>query len=77
VFLSYCSLDSDIMDIVENSLYNCFGDTINVSRFTRDVNYRDSFKKYMDTIKNHNFVISVISDNYLKSHACMYTKLVN
>jgi len=72
VFLSYCSSDSDIMDIVENSLFDQLGDSIAVSRYTRDVNYKESFKEFMKSLIDHDFVITVISSNYLKSRACMY-----
>jgi hypothetical protein len=72
VFLSYCNSDSDIADIVEKALYNHFSDRISVSRYTRDVKYRDSIKAFMKTIKDHDFVVSIISSSYLKSRACMY-----
>ena len=29
-------------------------------------------KEFMRSIKEHDFVLSIVSDNYLKSKACMY-----
>ena len=71
VFLSYCNTDSDIADLVEYNLVNETNNRIQISRYTR-IPYRDSFKEFMNTIKDHEFVLSIISENYLKSQACMY-----
>ena len=72
VFLSYCSADDDIVDILDDKLLNQFKGNVTISRYKRDVKYRDSFKQFMDSLKNHNFIIAVISAKYLKSRACMY-----
>lgn len=72
VFLSYCSADDDIVNIIDDKLLNRFKGEVTISRYKRDVKYRDSFKQFMDSLKNHNFVIAVISAKYLKSRACMY-----
>lgn len=72
IFLSYCSSDSIIADVVEESLYKEFGETIKISEYKKDVQYKQSFKEFMDTIQQHEFVLSIISDNYLKSQNCMY-----
>lgn len=72
IFLSYCSSDSVIAGIVEESLYKEFGENIKISEYKKDVQYKQSFKEFMDTIQQHEFVLSIISDNYLKSQNCMY-----
>jgi len=72
IFLSYCTADGDAADIVETSLLAYFSGNIKISRFTRDVGYRDSFFEFMKTMGKHDFVLSVISDGYLKSFACMF-----
>lgn len=47
-------------------------ENLTITRYTRSVKYRDSFKKFMRRVKKHDFVIMLISDNFLKSQACMY-----
>lgn len=70
VFLSYCHADSDLADIIceEFSHYDC----IKISRYSTDVPYKGSFTEFMNTLGDHDKVIMIISDSYLKSHACMY-----
>lgn len=72
LFLSYCSKDESIADIVDNTIQSYLGNLIYISRFTRNVAYKDSFKKFMNSIGKHDFALSIVSDNYLKSTACMY-----
>lgn len=43
-----------------------------VNRDIRGLKFKDSIKSFMDSIGRHDFVISIISDNYLKSVNCMY-----
>ena len=68
MFLSFCSQDCDIADIVENNLDKY----IIVNRWESKVGYRESFRVFMDSAKDHNYLFSIISDRYLKSRACMY-----
>ena len=70
IFLSYCHHDSDLADIICNklSVYSF----IKISRYTTAVPYKGSFKAFMDTLGTHDKVIMIISDQYLKSRACMY-----
>ena len=72
VFLSYCSKDKEIADIVENGLLTRLGERIIISRYTRNVQYRDSFKSFMDTIRTHDFVVAIVSDSFLRSNGCLY-----
>lgn len=72
IFLSYCSKDSHIADLVESYLQTRLGNTIRISRYTRDVEYRGSFKEFMNTVSEHDFVLCIVTDSYLKSEACMY-----
>ena len=51
VFLSYCGKESDLADIVDlkfSTLSN-----VKVSRFTRDVKYRKSFKTFMKKLSTN------------------------
>lgn len=72
VFLSYCQRDSDIADLIENTLQPSIQGKARISRDIRDVEYHESFKKFMQSIETHDFVIMLISDNYLRSRNCMF-----
>lgn len=72
IFLSYCQRDSDIADLIEKGLQEKIKGKAKISRDIRDVEYHESFKKFMQSIELHDFVIMLISDNYLKSRNCMY-----
>lgn len=72
LFLSYCSLDSVIADRVEYAIKSRLKEEIVISRYTRDVRYKESFVEFMESIPNHDFVLTIVSDAYLKSEACMY-----
>lgn len=71
LFLSYCSQDQCIADIVEKTLITETNNNIDISRYTR-LPYHESFKKFMNSIQEHDFVLCIVSDSYLKSQACMY-----
>lgn len=71
LFLSYSQKDSPIANIIENQLKYETNDGIEISRYTR-VPYKGSFKAFMNSIQEHDFVLCLVSDNYLKSQACMY-----
>ncbi len=72
LFLSYCSKDESIANIIDNDLHEQIGDILKITRYTRDVGYRESFKEFMNRIGEHDYVLSIVSDSYLKSAACMY-----
>lgn len=46
-------------------------DKVKISRY-EELQYKDSFRAFMNTIQDHYFVLTVVSDTYLKSQACMY-----
>lgn len=75
LFLSYCQKDSDIANLIEGGLAPHINGKARISRDIRDVEYRESFKKFMQTIETHDFVIMIISDHYLKSRNCMFEVL--
>lgn len=70
IFLSYCNSDSDLADIICSKLDSY--KYIEVSRYTTSVPYKGSFIEFMNGLDNHDKVIMIISDQYLKSRACMY-----
>jgi hypothetical protein len=76
IFLSYCSKDAAIADIVDAKLQEMLSPYgIYVSRDERDVMYRESFNAFMKSIEEHDFVVMIVSDSYLKSRPCMYEVL--
>lgn len=75
LFLSYCQKDSDIANLIEGGLTPHINGKARISRDIRDVEYHESFKKFMQAIETHDFVIMIISDNYLKSRNCMFEVL--
>lgn len=75
LFLSYCQKDSDIANFIEVELEPYINGKARISRDIRDVEYHESFKKFMQTIESHDFVIMNISNHYLKSRNCMFEVL--
>lgn len=71
MFLSYCQKDKGIANIVEEKLKEN-EKRLEISRDIREVGYRDKFSEFMQTISDKDFVLSIISDRYLKSRNCMY-----
>ena len=72
VFLSYCEHDCDIANIIQSKIENRLGHKVYVSRYTKDLRYKQSLSRFMESVEDHDYVISVISDKYLKSDGCMY-----
>ncbi len=72
IFLSYCHNESCLADIIENKIKEMAKGKIEVSRDNRKLQYKDSLDEYMRSIKEHDFVISIVSDGYLRSSPCMY-----
>lgn len=75
IFLSYCQKDSDVADLIDNGIGSQLSGKAKISRDIRDVGYHESFKKFMQSIEQHDYVITLISDNYLKSRNCMFEML--
>ena len=71
VFLSYCQKDKGIANIIDKRLVE-IDSRISITRDIRVVNYRESFSAFMQTITEKDYVISLVSDRYLKSRNCMY-----
>lgn len=75
IFLSYCQKDSDIADLIDEKLGEQIKGKATISRDIRDVEYHESFKRFMQSIEQHDYVITIISDNYFRSRNCMYEVL--
>lgn len=69
IFISYCWADAAFADLIDND-FKVMGYTL--TRDIRGLKFKDSIKEFMESIGKHDFVISIISDNYLKSVNCMY-----
>jgi len=69
IFLSYSQKNADIADILDKV---CQSYGMQVLRDIREVKYNQSFKEYMKGIRKTDYVLVLISDNFLKSQACMY-----
>ena len=72
IFISYCHKDKSVVDIIESILKETTDNRIEVSRDIYRLKYKDSLDEYMQSIKEHDFVVSIVSDAYIKSDACMY-----
>lgn len=71
LFLSYCQKDSCIADLIDEKLGAQLKYT-EITRDIRDTKYKDSFTEFMQSIDQHDFVLTLVSDKYLKSRNCMY-----
>ncbi|EJT6559443.1 toll/interleukin-1 receptor domain-containing protein (plasmid) [Clostridium perfringens] len=72
MFVSYCQKDRVYADNID--LY-FKGKNIGVHRDIRDISSWSSIKDYMNTIRDMDYAVLIITDNYLKSFNCMYEVL--
>lgn len=72
IFVSYCQKDSVYADNID--LY--FKDKdITIHRDIRDISKWKSIREYMEKIRDMDYAVLIVSDNYLKSFNCMYEVL--
>lgn len=69
VFLSYRRTNSDTADRIERRLSEA---GLIVKRDIRDIPRWKSIRAFMQSIRDQDVAVLLISDEYLKSHACMY-----
>ncbi len=72
IFLSYCWADTDKANTIDEYLRE---KGIKATRDVRGVENWQSLKGFMQTIRDNNFAVLLISDAYLKSTNCMYEVL--
>lgn len=72
IFLTYNWNNKDIADQIDEWFSE---NEIKLKRDIRDLKYKQSIKKFMKSIRNADFVIMIISEDYLKSKNCMYEVL--
>lgn len=70
IFLSYCWTNMDIANEVDETLQSYEG--IKVKRDKRELNYGEDIQAFMDTVRQTEHVILLISEEYLQSVNCMY-----
>jgi len=69
IFLSYCHKN----EIIANSIDSCFTDkNIKITRDIRDLKFTQSIKKFMSSVRDADYVIMIISKDFLESKNCMY-----
>lgn len=69
IFLSYSWTDSQNADSIEK-FFNSIG--ISVIRDINDLKYRQHIRAFMSVIRDCDYSIIIISDDYLKSPNCLY-----
>lgn len=69
VFISYCSKNKEYADYIDGIFQK---NVITLVRDIRDVAFKESFKEFMQKIRDTNFALLVVSDEFLKSRNCMY-----
>jgi sigma-B regulation protein RsbU (phosphoserine phosphatase) len=72
IFISYSNKDKALVDHIE---YDFKKIDLTLIRDIRDVQYRESFKDFMGRINETDYVLMLVSDNFLKSDNCMYEVL--
>jgi tetratricopeptide (TPR) repeat protein len=69
IFLSYSWADSQHADSIEN-FFSSIG--ISVIRDINDLKYRQHLRSFMTVIRDCDYSIIIVSDDYLKSPNCLY-----
>lgn len=69
IFLSYSQKNSKIADSLDIMFQT---KNIKLERDIRDIDYRESIKEFMKRVRNADFSLMIISEDYLKSPYCMY-----
>jgi len=75
IFLSYSHKDKLIADEIEYIVRKKLNNEYYISRDINEIKYKDSIRKYMESISDYNYVIMLISKSYLTSDNCMYEML--
>ncbi|MDP2746695.1 TIR domain-containing protein [Pseudomonas sp.] len=68
IFLSYSWSDMEIADQIEKDLTAL---QLNITRDVRDLEYKSSISGFMESIREADFAVILISDGYLRSKNCM------
>lgn len=68
VFISYNWGKQTLVDEIQK----CIGRFATIKRDVNELGFGDNITEFMNTIRQEDFALIVISDAYLKSEACMY-----
>jgi hypothetical protein len=69
IFISYCWTDQEVAEKIYDDLTQV---GIIVRKDNHELQYKDSVTKYMNSIRDSDYAILLISDSYLKSKNCLY-----
>lgn len=69
IFLSYSWSNSTVADEIDKD-FQVTGITLN--RDIRDVGYKGNIKEFMKTINRHDYVVVLVSNEFIRSANCMY-----
>ncbi|MCL2721319.1 MAG: toll/interleukin-1 receptor domain-containing protein [Treponema sp.] len=69
IFLSYCGKDEATVNSIDENL-KLLG--LKVTRDNRDLHFKANVKNFMQSLKKHGYIITVVSKSYLKSKNCMF-----
>ena len=70
IFLSYNWHDGETADRIDRHLSGLPG--VTVKRDVRDIGPWESIRKFMEGIRQQDYVVLIVSDSYLKSKNCMF-----
>lgn len=69
IFLSYSRKNSFVADTLDEMFSE---KNIILIRDVRDIKYKDSIKQFMKRVRTTDYVLIIITEEYLKSTSCMY-----
>jgi tetratricopeptide (TPR) repeat protein len=69
IFLSYCWANANVADEIDND-FQITG--ITLRRDVRSVGYKGNIKEFMKTISQHDYVLVLVSNEFIRSANCMY-----
>lgn len=72
LFMSYCWAENEIAEKIYSDLIQI---GVSIIKDNHQLAYKDSIKNFMNSIRDSDFAILLISDNYLKSKNCIYEML--
>jgi hypothetical protein len=72
IFLSYSSNDENIANTVSNMFDSIKHHGIELIRDKDSLRFMQDIKKFMQSIRDRDYALLIISDSFLKSNNCMY-----
>ena len=72
LFMSYCWAESEIAEGIYSDLVQI---GVTILKDNHQLNYKDSIKSFMNSIRDSDYAVILVSDEYLKSKNCIYELL--